>query len=463
MGGYEEDNFALGNTAPNGTSLGAVGEAYTEVNDRVCEALGYGRDELLAKSWKEITFPEDHENHRTLFVRMRAGEIEEYSTELRFVARDGRTVNANVAAKRVREEESSVDTVYFFVNDVPESKHLQDALRESEERYRRIIKSVTDYVFNVRVEDGKAVETIHGPACEAVTGYTSEEFASDPFLWVGMVLEEDREAVRDHASSILANKCFEPIEHRIWRKDGQIRWVSNTPVPFHDGTGNLRSYDGLIRDITTRKRAEEALRESEERYRTVSEFSSDWVYWQGPDRSLRYVSPACETITGYTTEEFERLPNLFEDVIHPDDLHLWRQRGHAALDGRSPLPLEFRIVTKDGQVRWVSNISRTIHSASGEYLGVRGSNRDITKQKRAEEEREELILDLQEALAKIKTLGGLLPICSVCKRIRDDKGYWNQIESYIQEHSEADFSHSICPECAKELYPGVFDKKRNSG
>jgi DNA-binding NtrC family response regulator len=75
--------------------------------------------------------------------------------------------------------------------------------------------------------------------------------------------------------------------------------------------------------------------------------------------------------------------------------------------------------------------------------------------KRAEEEREKLIHELQEALAKVKTLSGMLPICASCKNIRDDKGYWNQIESYIRDHSEAEFSHSICPDCKKKLYGDV--------
>ena len=68
-------------------------------------------------------------------------------------------------------------------------------------------------------------------------------------------------------------------------------------------------------------------------------------------------------------------------------------------------------------------------------------------------ERENIILELQDALAEVITLRGIIPICSSCKKVRDDKGYWNQLESYIRDHSEADFSHSICPECAKELYP----------
>ncbi len=81
--------------------------------------------------------------------------------------------------------------------------------------------------------------------------------------------------------------------------------------------------------------------------------------------------------------------------------------------------------------------------------------REIDERKRVEEEREKLINELQEALNKVKTLSGLLPICASCKKVRDDSGYWNQIEVYIRDHSEADFSHSICPDCAKELYPDL--------
>lgn len=77
----------------------------------------------------------------------------------------------------------------------------------------------------------------------------------------------------------------------------------------------------------------------------------------------------------------------------------------------------------------------------------------------AREEREGLIAELKTALANVRTLSGLLPICASCKKIRDDKGYWNHVESYISKHSGAEFSHSICPDCAKKLYPEFADKK----
>ena len=85
-------------------------------------------------------------------------------------------------------------------------------------------------------------------------------------------------------------------------------------------------------------------------------------------------------------------------------------------------------------------------------------NKNISKRKQAEKEREKLITELKDAANKIKTLRGLLPICSNCKKIRDDKGYWKQIESYISDHSEAEFTHGICPKCAKKFYPELFQE-----
>ena len=85
--------------------------------------------------------------------------------------------------------------------------------------------------------------------------------------------------------------------------------------------------------------------------------------------------------------------------------------------------------------------------------------RDVTVEKQLEAQREALVVDLQNALAQVKTLSGLLPICAHCKKIRDDSGYWHQIEAYVRDHSEADFSHSLCPDCCKVLYPELFDKE----
>lgn len=146
---------------------------------------------------------------------------------------------------------------------VVERRRAEIALTESEERYQRLTHAVTDYVYTVKVIDGRAVETIHGYGCAAVTGYLSEEFAANPYLWFDMVQHDDRVFVQNCGRRLLAGEEVGPYEHRIVRKDGAVRWVRNTPSLHRDRTGKLLSYDGLISDITERKRLEERLRQAE--------------------------------------------------------------------------------------------------------------------------------------------------------------------------------------------------------
>jgi PAS domain S-box-containing protein len=117
---------------------------------------------------------------------------------------------------------------------------------------------------------------------------------------------------------------------------------------------------------------------------------------------------------------------------------------------------EFTVETRDGRHFIVEVAASNVTSVSGEILGRMASFINITRRKEIEADREKLVRELQDALDNIKVLKGIIPICASCKKIRDDKGYWKQIESYIKEHSNADFSHSVCPECARKLYPEFY-------
>jgi hypothetical protein len=150
----------------------------------------------------------------------------------------------------------------------------------------------------------------------------------------------------------------------------------------------------------------------------------------------------------------EPRPTLVNLVLHRDEqwehkyLSIKEENG-MLLAGDSFHP----IMGKGG--RYLSATAAKIRDAQGKVVGAIQSIRDITAAKLSEQERERLIKELQDALAEVRTLSGFLPICSSCKKIRDDTGYWNQIEAYISKHTQADFSHSLCPKCAKKLYPDL--------
>ena len=192
------------------------------------------------------------------------------------------------------------------------------------------------------------------------------------------------------------------------------------------------------------KTLENELAEDEEQCRLVAEFAYDWEYWQDIDGKYIYVSPSCTNITGYSPEEFFADKDILKKIIFPEDWQNWETHAHTKLSEGEVEPMEFRIVKKDGEMRWIHHVCRTVYSKDGDNRGIRGSNRDITDTKTIQEE--------------LKVLKGFLSICASCKMIRDKNGNWTQIEEYIREHSEAEFSHGICPECAQKMYPEIYQR-----
>ncbi len=145
----------------------------------------------------------------------------------------------------------------------------EEAIRKGEERYRELLGLVTDYIYTVRMRDGVVVHTSHGAGCLAVTGYHPEEYAKDPDLWHRMVHPDDTAGVVSNAAEMMEGKVPPTIEHRIFHRDGSIRWVRNQRVPHYTAEGKLAGYDGLVSDVTSRKEAEEKLTQANAQLRDV--------------------------------------------------------------------------------------------------------------------------------------------------------------------------------------------------
>lgn len=192
-------------------------------------------------------------NDREEFIKNLVKEAKISNFEIELITKTGKSKNIILNASL---EE---DIISGMMMDITKRKLAEKVLMDSEERYKHLLESVTDYVYTVEVEEGHPVRTSHGPGCKAVTGYTPEDFAADPYLWYRMIYDEDKEAVAKHAGRILSGKVGLPLEHRIFHKNGAIRWVRNSTVPRYDDNGYMVAYDGMISDITERKRLEEQL------------------------------------------------------------------------------------------------------------------------------------------------------------------------------------------------------------
>lgn len=155
----------------------------------------------------------------------------------------------------------------------------------------------------------------------------------------------------------------------------------------------------LQKEIGDHKQTAELLREKEEKFRTVADFTYDWEYWMGPNREFVYISPSCERISGYAAVEFMADPNLIVSICHPDDRDAVAKHFFSDTLYRKVHHLDFRIITKSGEERWLAHICQAVFGADGTFLGRRASSRDITAQKRMEhqlrrsEERLRLALD----------------------------------------------------------------------
>jgi PAS domain S-box-containing protein len=274
--------------------------------------------------------------------------------------------------------------------EISEREKIENALRQSENRYKRLVGATTDYIYTVEIKNGKPVKTSHGPGCIAVTGYTRQEYNDSPLLWIRMVHEEDRHAVTNLAERVLKGEAVSPLEHRIVHKYGSIRWVRNTPVPRFDEQGRLAACDGLISDITERKFAEDAMRQSENRYKRLVGAITDYIYTVEirdgkPVRTSH--GPGCVAVTGYTSEEYNADPFLWYQMTHRDDRGMVVSIGEKILEGKKPVSsVEHRIIHKDGSTRWVKNTPVPRFDEHGALTAYDGLISDITERKMTEEE-----------------------------------------------------------------------------
>jgi PAS domain S-box-containing protein len=211
--------------------------------------------------------------------------------------------------------------------------------------------------------------------------------------------------------------------------------------------------------LLLKEREDQLLQESEAKFLSMFQSSPDaMLLTRLGDGGVLEVNDQFVSMTGFPAAEV--LGRTTTELRLFAEASMRETMAESLRNGQRVRGLELSYRRKSGEL-FVGLLSAQVITIGGERV-ILSSVSDITDRKRLELERERMIVELQHALSDVKALSGLLPICASCKKIRDDNGYWNQLEQYITEHSEADFTHGLCPDCTETFFPGYAEKKKST-
>ena len=355
----------------------------------------------------------------------------------------------------------SVLAVYIYqINarlrrEVSERRRAEEKLRDSESQYRLLIETANESILVTQGDRFKFVN----PMMLELTGYGEEELLSLPFI--DLVYPDDCELIKTNYRKRMKGEVVESrYQFRLSTKDKITKWVEMSGVKMEwDGQPATINF---VTDITQRKRAEEALRESERFARSTVDALSAHLAILDESGTILSVNRAWRE---FAKENSAVMTGVMEGANYFSvcDKAIGREcKGaaefafgiHAVLKGNLDEFVQEYSCHAPTEKRWfIGRVTRFQGEGAIRLVVV---HENITERKRVEEA-------LQKALDDIKTLRGIIPICANCKKIRDDQGYWNQVDVYVSKHTEAEFSHGICPECAKKLYPGYKDDDDEGG
>ncbi|MEE9910635.1 MAG: PAS domain S-box protein [Deltaproteobacteria bacterium] len=360
---------------------------WLRVNQKMCEISGYSADEMLALRVPEITHPEDRVLDWELFQSVVSGKLPSYRLEKRYIRKDGSIVWVNVNMTVVRDSAGRPIRTVATIEDITGRKRAEAEL----ERSRDFIENVEDACLEM---DLAGNVTFCNPSFLKSTGYTGDEYAA--------LSRWDRHPTREEAKRVF--KIYDDVyrtgipvrsvEYKSLHKNGSTTFSEVSISLVRDKSGKPVGFRVVGRDITDRKRAEEALRESEEKFRVLVDSTPTAVALYQEDRWI-YVNKAAEIICGYTQEELQSMN--FWDIVHPDFRQIIREEGKKRQRGETVKNrYEFKITTKDGREKWV-DLSGSSMMLQGRVAGVI-SVRDITERKKAEEELREAHRRLDEII-----------------------------------------------------------------
>ena len=378
---------------------------FIDVNPALAAILGYTSPEEVVRSVTSIAeqvYFEHPQYDAVAPAALNGGGL--ISRENRYRRRDGTLWYGKLHLRIVPEQQGKPSHFEGFVEDITDRKRAEAALEESERHYHLLADNVNDVIWTA---DENMHLTYISPSITSLTGYSPEEFLhlspqdSLTIESLGKLMRSRKECmgkIKSGHSDVLKPQVLE-LEYR--RRDHTTVKTEVVISLICSPGGMPRGVIGVTRDITDRKQAEEALRESEEKFRAIADYTVDWESWFGPDGKYIWVNPAVEQFTGYTAEEILAMPDFISMVVAEEDRPIFTERFREAISGSREHDFEFRYLHRNGTKRWLSVSWIPIFDKSGKALGTRASGRDITDRKRAEAVRESLMQELARKNAEL--------------------------------------------------------------
>jgi len=264
------------------------------------------------------------------------------------------------------------------------------------------------------------------------------------------IVPQDQDIFYRCRQILIQSETTQTCELRMVKKDGS-QFHARLRCSFHPDVDGIEGlFRTVITDISERKKAKEELIRELDFSQSLIVTAQAIILVLNNDGTIKTFNPYMEEISGYKLEEVKGR-DWFETFLPNQDWERIRKVFMRAIGAIHTKGNVNSIITKDGRKIFIEWYDKTLKDSEGNIVGLLAVGQDITERNKEEIIKEALIEKLQNALQEIKTLRGIVPICSYCKQIRDDKGFWSQVEEYVTDHTHAEFSHGVCPDCKKKV------------
>lgn len=426
------------------------------LNDRYARMLGMEEGRIRGRRFTEFTHPEDVLKNATLFGDLIEGRASSYRLEKRNIRGNGVPFWVRVTVSKLTLEKEQSFAI-AMVEDIDEWKRAEEMNRQ----LQSIIEETTDLAA---VTDPQGKLLYINAAGRKLLGLTGEESVSRLSPQAFFSPEAIPEVINTVSPRVISEGRWSGILP-LTSRQGSTVFVSAVILCHRNDDGSVAHFSAIARDITEERKAQMALERERGLLRTLIEAIPDEIAIKDTERRFVLANSATvralkksrlEEIIGKKDEDL--IPEPFATNARNEEEELLKT-AKPVINAGSAHPRRDPVTGKI--LRSLLTTKVPLRNEDGAVEGIVVINRDVTVLRQSEEDKEKAILELQKALADVKTLSGLLPICASCKKIRDDDGYWNKIESYLESHTEAQFSHGLCPDCLEIYFPGSTAAKKH--